>query len=390
MPSLKSPVFRNFLALLAVAGLVAACARQDAPPQGPGAVPVTVVTLTAQAVTLTRELPGRTSAFMVAEVRPQVSGIVKQRLFTEGGMVTAGEPLYQLDDAIYQADYASARAEVARAQAALDTARSHARRSAELVASNLVSQQENDKAVDALRQAEADFAAAEAALHKQAVILRYTRVNSPISGRIGKSSVTQGALVTANQEVPLAKVQQLDPMYVDVTQSSAELLELRRQLAASKVEDARDQPVTILLEDGTRYGHDGKLAFSEVTVDPTTGSYGIRVVVPNPESLLLPGMYVRAVLGSAVREGALLAPQQAIVRNSKGDPTAMVVGMDDRIELRVVKVSRAIGDKWLVEDGLAAGERVVVEGFQKIRPGLAVQAMEAGAQPPAAPAPPRQ
>ena len=390
MSSLKSAVFRNFLALLAGAGLVAACARQDGPPQGPGAVPVTVVTLTAQAVTLTRELPGRTSAFMVAEVRPQVSGIVRQRLFTEGGMVTAGEPLYQLDDATYQADYASARAEVARAQAALDTARSRARRSAELVASNLVSQQENDKAVDALRQAEADFAAAEAALHKQAVILRYTRVNSPISGRIGKSSVTQGALVTANQEAPLAKVQQLDPMYVDVTQSSAELLELRRQLAASKVEDARGQPVTILLEDGTRYGHDGKLAFSEVTVDPTTGSYGIRVVVPNPEHLLLPGMYVRAVLGSAVREGALLAPQQAIVRNSKGDPTAMVVGMDDRIELRVVKVSRAIGDKWLVEDGLAAGERVVVEGFQKIRPGVAVQAMEAGAQPPAAPAPPQQ
>jgi len=390
MSSLKSAVFRNFLALLAGAGLVAACARQDGPPQGPGAVPVTVVTLTAQAVTLTRELPGRTSAFMVAEVRPQVSGIVKQRLFTEGGMVTAGEPLYQLDDATYQADYASARAEVARAQAALDTARSRARRSAELVASNLVSQQENDNAVDALRQAEADFAAAEAALHKQAVILRYTRVNAPISGRIGKSSVTQGALVTANQEAPLAKVQQLDPMYVDVTQSSAELLELRRQLAASKVEDARDQPVTILLEDGTRYGHDGRLAFSEVTVDPTTGSYGIRVVVPNPENLLLPGMYVRAVIGSAVREGALLAPQQAIVRNSKGEPTAMVVGKDDRIEVRAVKVSHAIGDKWLVEDGLAAGERVVVEGFQKIRPGVTVQAVEAGAQPPAAPAPPQQ
>ena len=390
MSSLKSAVFRNFLALLAIAGLVAACARQDGPPQGPGAVPVTVVTLTAQAVTLTRELPGRTSAFMVAEVRPQVSGIVRQRLFTEGGMVTAGEPLYQLDDATYQADYASARAEVARAQAALDTARSRARRSAELVASNLVSQQENDNAVDALRQAEADFAAAEAALHKQAVILRYTRVNAPISGRIGKSSVTQGALVTANQEAPLAKVQQLDPMYVDVTQSSAELLELRRQLAASKVEDARDQPVTILLEDGTRYGHDGRLAFSEVTVDPTTGSYGIRVVVPNPDNLLLPGMYVRAVIGSAVREGALLAPQQAIVRNSKGEPTAMVVGKDDRIEVRAVKVSHAIGDKWLVEDGLAAGERVVVEGFQKIRPGVTVQAVEAGAQPPAAAAPPQQ
>ena len=390
MSSLKSPVFRNFVALLAVVSLVTACARQDAPPQGPDAVPVTVVTLATQAVTLTRELPGRTSAFMVAEVRPQVSGIVKQRLFTEGGMVEAGQPLYQLDDATYQADYASARAEVARAQAALDTARTHARRSAELVASNLVSQQENDNAVDALRQAEADFAAAEAALHKQAVILRYTRVNAPISGRIGKSSVTQGALVTANQEAPLAKVQQLDPMYVDVTQSSAELLELRKQLASSNVEDARDQPVTILLEDGTPYGHDGKLAFSEVTVDPTTGSYGIRVVVPNPENVLLPGMYVRAIIGSAVREGALLVPQQAIVRNSKGDPTAMVVGKDDRIEVRAVQVSRAIGDRWLVEGGLAAGERVVVEGFQKIRPGVTVQAVEAGAQPPAAPAPPQQ
>jgi membrane fusion protein (multidrug efflux system) len=390
MSSLKSPVLPVVIALLAVASLVAACARQDGPPQGPGAVPVTVVKLTTQAVTLTRELPGRTSAFLVAEVRPQVSGIVKQRLFTEGGMVTAGEPLYQLDDATYQADYASARAEVARAQAALDTARTHARRSAELVAGKLVSQQENDNAVDALRQAEADFAAAEAALHKQAVILRYARVSSPISGRIGKSSVTQGALVTANQEAPLAKVQQLDPMYVDVTQSSAELLELRRQLAASRVEDARDQPVTILLEDGTPYGHDGKLAFSEVTVDPTTGSYGMRVVVPNPEHLLLPGMYVRAVLGSAVREGALLVPQQAIVRNSKGEPTAMVVGKDDKVEVRAVQVSHAIGDKWLVEGGLAAGERVVVEGFQKIRPGVTVQPAEAGAQPPAAPASPQQ
>ncbi len=219
---------------------------------------------------------------------------------------------------------------------------------------------------------------------KQAVILRYTRVNSPISGRIGKSSVTQGALVTANQAAPLATVQQLDPMYVDVTQSSAELLELRKQLAASNVEDARDQPVKILLEDGTPYGHDGKLAFSEVTVDPTTGSYGIRVVVPNPENILLPGMYVRAIVGSTVREGALLVPQQAIVRDSKGDPTAMVVGKDDKIEVREVQVSRAIGDKWLVEGGLAAGERVVVEGLQKIRPGVTVQAVEAGAQPPAA------
>lgn len=388
MSSLKSPVFRNFVALLAVVSLVTACARQDAPPQGPDAVPVTVVTLATQAVTLTRELPGRTSAFMVAEVRPQVSGIVKQRLFTEGGMVEAGQPLYQLDDATYQADYASARAEVARAQAALDTARSHARRSAELVASNLVSQQENDNAVDALRQAEADFAAAEAALHKQAVILRYTRVNSPISGRIGKSSVTQGALVTANQDEVLATIQQLDPIFVDVTQSSAELLALRDAVAAGQVETGRDLPVAIHLEDGSRYPHDGRLAFADVTVEPTTGSYMLRILVPNPEHVLLPGMYVNAEVGSGVRPDALLVPQQGISRGPKGDPYAMVVDAEGKAERRPVRVDRTLGDSWLVEDGLAAGDRVIVEGLQKIRPGVPVQPAEAGD--PATPAAPGQ
>ena len=387
MLSLNPAMFRIALGLLATASLVSACARQDAPQQGPGAVPVTVVTLAPQTVTLTRELPGRTSAFLVAEVRPQVSGIVKQRLFTEGGNVKAGEPLYQLDDATYRADYATAEAELDRAKAALNTAQLSARRSAELIAQNLVSQQDNENAMAALQRAQADVAAAEAALRRAGVVLGYARVVSPISGRIGKSSVTQGALVTANQDAPLATVQQLDPVYVDVMQSSAELLELRKQLTAGNVQDARDQPVIILLEDGTRYGHDGRLAFSEVTVDPATGSYGIRVVVPNPDDLLLPGMYVRAVISGSTREGALLVPQQAIARDAKGNPMAMVVGQDDKVEQRAVQVSRTIGDKWLVDGGLAAGDRVIVEGLQKIRPGAPVQATEAGAQPPAAAAP---
>ena len=387
MLALNPAMFRVALGLLVAAGLVSACARQDAPQQGPGAVPVTVVTLAPQTVTLTRELPGRTSAFLVAEVRPQVSGIVKQRLFTEGGNVKAGEPLYQLDDATYRADYATAEAELDRAKAALNTAQLNARRSGELIAQNLISRQDNDNAMAALQQAEADVAAAEAALRRAGVVLGYARVVSPISGRIGKSSVTQGALVTANQDAPLATVQQLDPIYVDVMQSSAELLELRKQLTAGNVQDARDQPVTVVLEDGTRYGQDGRLAFSEVTVDPGTGSYGIRIVVPNPDGLLLPGMYVRAVISGSTREGALLVPQQAIARDPRGNPVAMVVGQDDKVEQRAVQVSRTVGDKWLVDGGLAAGDRVIVEGLQKIRPGAPVQATEAGAQPPAAAAP---
>jgi membrane fusion protein (multidrug efflux system) len=387
MLSLNRAMFRRSLGLLAVTSLLCACGRTDAPQQGPGAVPVTVVTLAPQPVTLTRELPGRTSPFLVAEVRPQVSGIVKQRLFTEGSEVKAGQPLYQLDDATYRADYASAQAELARAQAALNTARLNARRSDELIAMNLVSRQDHDNAMAALQEAEAGLAAAQAAGRRAGVILGYARLVSPISGRIGKSSVTQGALVTANQDAPLATVQQLDPIYVDVTRSSAELLELRKQLAASNVQDARDRPVTILLEDGTRYEHDGRLAFSEVTVDPATGSYGMRVLVPNPDKLLLPGMYVRASVSGATREDALLVPQQAIARDTKGNPIAMVVGKDEKIEQRSVQVNRAIGDKWLVDGGLVAGDRVVVEGLQKIRPGVPVQATEAGAAPPAAAAP---
>jgi len=345
---------------------------------------VTVATLQPQTVTLTRELPGRTSPFLVAEVRPQVGGIIKSRLFTEGSHVTAGQPLYQLDDALPRADQETAKAALVRAQAALNAARPKAARWAELAATGNVSKQDNENMIAALRQAEADVVAAQAVLDRGNVVLAHARITSPITGRIGKSSVTQGALVTANQADALATVQQLDPIYVDVTRSSAELLELRKQFAAGRLEQARNLPVTILLEDGSRYPHEGKLTFTDVTVDPGTGSFLLRVVVPNPDDLLLPGMYVRAVLSSGVRQDALLVPQQGIARDPKGNTTAMVVGEDGKVAVRPVKVSHTIGDKWLVDEGLRAGDQVIVEGLQKIRPGVPVKATEAAPAKPAA------
>ena len=361
------------------AALVAAGCQKEGPPpqQGPGAAPVTVVTLKAEPVLLTRELPGRTSAFLVAEVRPQVNGIVEKRLFTEGGLVKAGQPLYQLNDDTYRADYASAKAALQRAEATLKVAALNAKRSAELARLGSLSVADNDRAQAALAQAEADEKAAQAALQRAGVTLGYARISSPITGRIGKSSVTQGALVTANQPTALASVQQLDPLYVDLTQSSEELLQLRREVAAGKTQMPESTPVTLLLEDGTEYKHEGKLAFSDVTVDPSTGSFALRVLVPNPEQLLLPGMYVRARIGRGVREQGLLVPQQGISRDPKGNATAMVVGKDGKVEARVVKTSRTIGDKWLVDSGLADGDRVIVEGLQKIQPGMPVQATEA-------------
>ena len=369
--------------LVALAG----CGAKTAPPEGRGAVPVTVVTLAPTTVTLQRELPGRVTPFLVAEVRPQVNGIIARRLFTEGGLVRAGQPLYQIEDATYRADRDSAAASVARAEATLVTARLTARRSAELVKVDAVSKQDDEDAAAALRQAEAELKAARAAVARADVVLGFARITAPISGRIGKSSVTQGALVTANQAAPLATVQQLDPVYVDVTQSSAEFLELRRALAAGTLKGTRDLPVTIMLEDGSRFDHPGKLEFSDVTVDPTTGSFALRIVVPNPQNTLLPGMYVRAVVGDGKRDNALLVPQQGVTRDPKGAATAMVVNGEGKVELRKIEVSRALGDKWLVEGGLAAGDRVIVEGLQKIRPGAPVQASEAGTAPPAATAP---
>lgn len=371
----------NSLVFLFASGLLGSAmgCSDEAPPQGgQGPVPVTVATLATETVTLKRELPGRVTPFLVAEVRPQVNGIVARRLFTEGGLVKEGQALYQIEDATYRADSASSRAGLARAEATLLTAQLNARRSAELVKIDAVSKQDDENAAAALRQAEADVKAARAAVERSNVVLGYARITSPISGRIGKSTVTQGALVTANQADALATVQQLDPVYVDVTQSSAELLELRRALAAGKLTGTRDLPVTILLEDGTEYELPGKLAFSDVTVDPSTGSFALRVLVPNPRNMLLPGMYVRAVVGDGERQNAILVPQQGVTRDPKGGTTAMVVDKDGKVEVRPVVVSRAIGNKWLVESGLAAGDRVIVEGLQKIQPGTPVQATEAG------------
>lgn len=365
------------------------CGNQAPEAGAPGPMPVTVVTLKAEPVTLTRELPGRTSAYLVAEVRPQVSGIVKQRLFTEGGSVKAGQTLYELDDAIYRAEHNNAQASLARAKATLLAAQAAARRSAELAKIDAVSAQDNDNAIAALSQSEADVAAAEAAVASSSVNLGYTRITSPISGRIGKSSVTQGALVTANQTTALATVQQLDPLYVDVSQSSSEWLQLKEAIDAGHLQSSGSgTPASISLENGSKYAQMGKLQFADVTVDPTTGSFMLRVLVPNPDNTLMPGMYVKALLNEGMRKQAVLAPQQAITRDPKGEATTLVVGADNKVEQRSIRVSRTIGDQWLVEDGLQAGDKVIVEGVQKVQPGMPVQPTEAGAAapPPAAPA----
>ena len=368
--------------LLLASGLLAACGEGGAPQQQMPPAAVTVVTLKAEPVTLTRELPGRTNPYLVAEVRPQVSGIIAKQLFTEGGIVKAGQPLYQLDDATYRAEHNSAKAQLARAEATLESAQLTAKRTAELVKTGAVSAQENDNAIAALRQAEADVGVAKAAVENTRVMLGYARINAPIGGQVGKSSVTQGALVTANQAEPLVTVQQNDPLYVDLTQSASELLELRRQVAAGTLTAPDNVPVTILLEDGTRYPHPGTLKFAEATVDPSTGSFLLRVVVPNPDRLLLPGMYVRAVISNGVRNNAILVPQQGIARDPKGNTTAMIVNAEGVAQVQPVKVNRTVGDKWLIDDGLAAGDRVIVEGLQKVRPGAPVQATEAGTDQP--------
>jgi membrane fusion protein (multidrug efflux system) len=357
---------------------LAACGKGGEQPGGPGGQKgqVTVVTLKPETVTLTRELPGRTSASLVAEVRPQVNGIVEQRLFVEGGLVRAGQPLYQLDNKTYAADLETAKATLARGEAALNSARLNAQRSSDLVKIDAVSKQDDETAVATLKQSQADVASGRAAVQSAGVILGRARITSPISGRIGKSAVTQGALVTANQADPLAVVQQLDPVHVDISQSSAELLALRKQIAAGTLTEA-NTPVTILLEDGSKYPLEGKLAFSEVTVDEGTGSFLLRVVVPNPDNLLMPGMYVRAVITPAVVQDAVLAPQRGITHDPKGNATAMVLGADGKVQSRAVTVSRTIGDQWLVEDGLAAGDKVIVEGLQKIKPGMPARATEA-------------
>lgn len=360
--------------------LLAACggSRAAAPSAAFQSKPqVTVVTLRTQPVRLTRELPGRTAPFLVAEVRPQVSGIVKRRLFTEGAYVRAGQPLYEIDDAIYRAQYDSAQATLLKARATLDAARLAAKRSADLVKVDAVSAQDNDNAIAAERQAEADVAAAKAALESSSINLAYAHIAAPISGRIGKSTVTQGALVTADQASALATVTQLDPIYVDVNQSSSEWLQFQREVGAGFVRSGEGAAAKIVLEDGSVYAHEGKLQFADVTVEQSTGNFLLRVLVPNPARLLMPGMYVRAVISEGVLPHGLLVPQQGITHDALGRATALVVASNGTVEQRVVRATRAIGNQWLVDAGLAAGDRVIVEGLQKVQPGMPVDAVEA-------------
>ena len=346
------------------------------PMQG-GTPEVGVVVVQPQRVALTTELAGRTSAYLIAEVRPQVGGIVQKRLFTEGADVRAGEALYQIDPAAYQAAYNSSKALLARAEANLLPARLKAERYRELIKINAVSQQDYDDASAALKLAEADVEAGKAALETARINLAYTSVTAPISGRISRSSVTVGALVSASQGAALATIQQLDQVYVDVTQSSAEMLRLRQALASGQLRraGASQSKVKLVLEDGTPYPLEGVLKFSEVTVDQSTGSITLRTVFPNPKHTLLPGMYVRAILEEGVNDKAILVPQQGVTRNPAGNAMVMVVGAEEKVQPRVIKAERTVGDSWLVSEGLKAGDRVIMEGLQKVRPGIPVKAV---------------
>lgn len=357
------------------------CDRQKAQ-SPPPIVEVSVITLKPQKVMLTTELPGRTSAYLIAEVRPQVGGIIQKRLFTEGSDVKEGEVLYQIDPAVYQATYNSAKAALARAEAKLIPIRLKAGRYAELVKINAVSQQDYDDANAALKQAEADVEAGKAAVEIARINLAYTKVTAPISGRIGRSSVTNGALVTASQPAALATIQQLSPIYVDVTQSSAELLRLKQNLASGllKSNGAAQARVRLILEDGSPYPLQGTLKFSEVTVDQSTGSITLRAIFPNPKHMLLPGMFVRAILEEGVNEHAILVPQRGVTRNPAGNAMVMVVGSEEKVEPRVIKVPRTVGENWLVSEGLKAGDRVILEGLQKARPGTPVKAVPFGSK----------
>jgi membrane fusion protein, multidrug efflux system len=398
--------------------LLGACERQAAPPPPP-VTEVTALTVQTQRVVLTNELPGRTSPYRVAEIRPQVSGIIQRRWFDEGALVKAGAVLYQIDPAPFQAAYDNAAANlavvqkgldraravvetsiagVARQQATLELARSHRRRFEELFKNNFVSASDRDQAVTDAQVAEAMLQAAEAqvesdrvavaaakaaiqqaeaALETARINLGYTRITAPISGRIGKSNITEGALVTAFQPLALAMIQQLDPIYVDVPQSTTELLRLQRRLGEGRLTQngAKQKSVKLILEDSAAYPLEGTLQFRDITVDPTTGVVILRIIFPNPGGVLLPGMFVQAVVTEGVQEQAILIPQQSVSRDPKGNPLALIVDSAGKVQQRMLSLDRAIDDQWLVASGLAPGDRVIAEGLQKVRPGASVKVL---------------
>ena len=389
MKTRSHPLFRSATAVALSALFLAACSGgkeqggasgAGAPPQAPA---VTVMTVKSETVPMVVELPGRTTPFLIAELRPQVTGIVTERAFNEGSEVKAGQVLYRIDPATYQAAYDSAKAALARAEASAQVARIKADRHAALVRIEAVSKQANDDAQAGLKQAQAEVAAAKAALDKAKIDLDYTRLKSPIAGRIGRSAVTAGALVTANQAQALATVQQLNPIYVDLTQSSADMLRLRSEIAAGRLQAGAkgEVPVKLILEDGSEYAAEGRLALSEVTVDEGTGSVTLRAQFSNADGMLLPGMYVRARLPQGTRGEAILVPHKALSRDPRGNALVMVVNAEGVVEARPVQVAQSLGENWVVISGLQAGERVIVEGLQRVRPGAPVQADEAGSVP---------
>ncbi|MCO6439342.1 MAG: efflux RND transporter periplasmic adaptor subunit [Phycisphaerae bacterium] len=375
----------TIVGLSAVALNLGGCERGQAtgPPQKP--VPeVAVVTVSSEPVTLTTELPGRVASFLEADVRPQVSGIIQSRLFEEGQGVEAGMVLYQIAPARYQATYDRAKAALAVAEAELPAIQSRLERYRSALAENAVSQQDYDDTAAAVQQAEATIALRRAEVESAHIDLSYTRITAPISGRIGKSKVTVGSLVTTDQPAALATIHQFDPAYVDVPQSSKQFLELRRDLETGRLKAEGGRAVRVVLEEGTAYPLEGTLQFRDVQVDPTTGSFVLRITVPNPDHVLLPGMFVRAVVQEGVVQEAILVPQEGVSRNPKGEAIALVVDDGGKVEQRTLVLNRALGRRWLVDSGLAVGDRLIVEGLQNVRPGADVKVVSAESRTPGA------
>jgi len=372
---------KTWPAALLVGSVLAGCSQADAPVAVAKINEVGVITLKTEAITFTTELAGRTVAPVVAEIRPQVGGILQQRLFTEGAQVKPGQGLYQLDPAPFQAAYASAQAGVRKAASTLAAARTFAGRNAELVKIDAISKQTDEATQAAAQQADADLAVAQALQQTARINLGYTRITSPIAGWVALSTVTPGALVTANQTTALTTVRQLNPMHVDVTQTSSDLLRLKRELASGRLQRATKEqaPIRLLLEDGSVYPIEGKLTFNGVTVDSGTGSVTLRAVIPNPDGLLMPGMYLRAVLQEGQDPAALLVPQQAVTRAPDGSASTLVVSADNKVAKRAIVVDRAVGPRWLVREGLIAGDRVLIEGSQRVRVGDTVKPVEVNA-----------
>lgn len=369
------------LALLApvLATLLAACSKDTPPAPSPSTPEVIVQTITVSPLSMTQTLPGRTVAYTVSDVRPQVSGIIQKRLFTEGEEVKAGELLYQIDPASYQAAYDSAKAALAQAEASLQAARPKAQRYANLLKMDAVSRQDADEAQASLRQGEAAVQAAKAALQTARINLDYTSIRAPISGYIGTSSYTPGALVTANQENALTTIRQLDPIYVDVSLSSAQLLSLRKRMNSGKLKSVGESvPVHLLLEDGSRYDQEGSLTFIGTSVGTGTGDVLLRAVVPNTNGLLLPGMYVRAELPMAINEQAILIPQSAVTRNTRGEAAIKLVDADGRLSQRVIRLGDALADQWVVLSGLSSGDQLVTAGGSRLQPGTQVRTQVSG------------